>query len=147
MRRDVKRDFSKVGLTETHPNAMAPAGESVGPRGTLVIDHAAREKGEEVVAVGLSKEVRLRPHMQTLMSSAYSIGYAALEQLKTRLMSGEPFRKEEAGIYRALVASIVELSREERHQLSAFEAEQFSTEDIIEVLNLAKERGLLPSGE
>lgn len=108
--------------------------ESKGPVGTLALEAPkSKLKKHEV------HEVRLRPRMEAIMGDAYHIAHAAIRQLQEKLEQGEAFGEKEAKVFRALVASLVDLSREERMQLATFNPEDYDSDTIIEVLAMAQE--------
>ena len=79
------------------------------------------------------------------MADAYHIAHAAIQHLMERMEQGEAFGEKEAKTFRALVGSLVDLSREERMQLATFNPEEYDSDTIIEVLSMVK--GRLPDGE
>lgn len=76
------------------------------------------------------------------MGDAYHIAHAAIRQLQEKLERGELFTESDSKMFRALVGSLVDLSREERMQLATFNPEEYDSDTIFEVLELAK--GHLP---
>jgi len=89
--------------------------------------------------VKLKSEPTLRPHMAILMGSAYNIANDALAVLQKKVGAGD-FGPKEASMLKAIVSSIVDLSREERAQLSAFNPEEFDNDALVEILDMAKSK-------
>lgn len=77
--------------------------------------------------------------MEAIMGDAYHIAHAAIRQLQEKLERGELFTESDSKMFRALVGSLVDLSREERMQLETFRPEEYDTDTIIEVLAMAKD--------
>lgn len=123
-----------LGEDYGHPGAGLGSSESKAPTGTLVLDAPrSKLKKHEI------HEVRLRPRMEAIMGDAYHIAHAAIRQLQEKLERGELFTESDSKMFRALVGSLVDLSREERMQLETFRPEEYDTDTIIEVLAMAKD--------
>ncbi len=84
--------------------------------------------------------IRVKPHIATLMADAYLIAYQELTRLR-EYSSIRPLTSEELKNFSMLVKSTVELSREERQQLTAFDAGDVDDQELFDLLSQAVERG------
>lgn len=134
-------DKKRLGAHYGHTGVGVGASETKGEKGSIVVD---TPKPNSIRKAGIH-EVRLRPRMEAIMGDAYHIAHAAIKQLMERIEQGEQFGEKEAKTFRALVASLVDLSREERMQLATFNPEEYDSDTIIEVLEMVK--GRLPDDE
>ena len=135
---DSKGPGSKLvgdGVDEGYKSGLKP-NETAIDKPTDFADAFAKTRRRDVQ---LRPEPTLRPHMAILMGSAYNIANDALRILQAKVTSGE-FGPKEATMLKSLVTSIVDLSREERQQLAAFNPEEFDNNSILEILELAKEK-------
>lgn len=93
-----------------------------------------------VVSQGKFKaNVRLKPHINEILSSAYHVVNDQLRILARRSEAGEELDGAEIRKFNGLVESASRLSREEREQAKAFDPAQLDDDELLLYVKKAEE--------
>ena len=99
----------------------------------------AHVRGTIVTSRNFAPSVRMKPHIGVMLADAYTVIAEEFRLLRDRAENGSELSPSEARKFTALADTMAKLAREEREQEKRADPAQLSDDDLLEMLDQARE--------